>query len=254
MARRSNGEGSFYQQKDKSWVYQVTYGRKEDGKPFRKAFKGRTKTICKERRAQWEEEQARIKAEEEAQAAESARLEELRAKLGHPIESEILFSEAFLKWLELYKSPPARKPSTYASYLDTYRIHFAEAFGNLPLYQITQDTIQDYCQRKQKNGGRLDGRKGGLSAKTIQNQHMLLKDFFAYAMRKYHLPCNPTLDTTRPEVITPEMRVLSPSEMQVFIEEVMRETQRVAILTTLFVGFRVGEVPQAPAFAAARPG
>ena len=69
MARRSNGEGSFYQQKDKSWVYQVTYGRKEDGSPYRKAFKGRTKTICKERRAQWEEEQARIKAEEEAQAA-----------------------------------------------------------------------------------------------------------------------------------------------------------------------------------------
>ena len=111
MKRRSNGEGSFYQQKDKSWVYQVTYGRKEDGKLFRKSFKGRTKTICKERRAQWEEEQARIKAEEEAQAAESAHLEELRAKLGHPIESEVLFSEAFPKWLDLYKSPPARKPS-----------------------------------------------------------------------------------------------------------------------------------------------
>ena len=45
MARRSNGEGSFYQQKDKSWVYQVTYGRKEDGSPYRKAFKGRTKTV-----------------------------------------------------------------------------------------------------------------------------------------------------------------------------------------------------------------
>ncbi len=38
----------------------------------------------------------------------------------------------------------------------------------MPLYQITQDTIQDYYQRKQKNGGRLDGRKGGLSAKTIR--------------------------------------------------------------------------------------
>lgn len=85
MARRSNGEGSFYQQKDKSWVYQVTYGRKEDGSPYRKAFKGRTKTICKERRAQWEEEQARIKAEEEAQAAESARLEELRPSSATPL-------------------------------------------------------------------------------------------------------------------------------------------------------------------------
>ena len=83
MARRSNGEGSFYQQKDKSWVYQVTYGRKEDGSPYRKAFKGRTKTICKERRAQWEEEQARIKAEEEAtreSAQESKKLFEANAK------------------------------------------------------------------------------------------------------------------------------------------------------------------------------
>ena len=117
MTRRSNGEGSFYQQKDKSWVYQITYGRKADGSPYRKSFKGRTKTICKERRAQWEEEQARLKAEEEAQVQEAARLEELRAKLGHPIESEILFSEAFPQWLDLYKAPPARKPSTYASYL-----------------------------------------------------------------------------------------------------------------------------------------
>ena len=75
MARRSNGEGSFYQQKDKSWVYQVTYGRKEDGKPFRKSFKGRTKTICKERRTQWEEEQARLKAEEEVRAQEAAHME-----------------------------------------------------------------------------------------------------------------------------------------------------------------------------------
>ena len=91
MARRSNGEGSFYQQKDKSWVYQITYGRKADGSPYRKSFKGRTKTICKERRAQWEEEQARLKAEEEAQAAESARLEELRAKLGTPSNRKFSF-------------------------------------------------------------------------------------------------------------------------------------------------------------------
>ena len=60
--------------------------------------------------------------------------------------------------------------------------------------------------------------------------------------KKYKLKENPTLLTTRPEVVTPEMRVLSTSEMQIFMEEVMRETQRVAILTDLFVGFRVGEL------------
>lgn len=39
-----------------------------------------------------------------------------------------------------------------------------------------------------------------------------------------------------------EMRVLAPDEMQIFIEEVMKETQRIAILTDLFVGYRVGEL------------
>ncbi len=95
MKRRSNGEGSFYQQKDKSWVYQVTYGRKEDGKPFRKSFKGRTKTICKERRTQWEEEQARLKAEEEVRAQEAAHMEELRASWDTPLNRKSSFQKRF---------------------------------------------------------------------------------------------------------------------------------------------------------------
>ena len=61
-------------------------------------------------------------------------------------------------------------------------------------------------------------------------------------VKKYKLDCNPTLDTTRPEVVTPEMRVLSLEEMEVFIREVMKETQRVAILAGLFLGLRVGEL------------
>ena len=97
-------------------------------------------------------------------------------------------------------------------------------------------------QKKQLNGARMDGRNGGLSPKTIRNHHMILKDFFTYAQSKYKLPCNPTLSTTRPEVVAKEMRVLSPSEMHIFMEEIMKETQRIAILTDLFVGFRVGEL------------
>jgi len=71
---------------------------------------------------------------------------------------------------------------------------------------------------------------------------MILKDFFTYAETKYKLFGNPTVSTTRPEVIQKEMRVLSPDEMQIFIEEVMKETQRIAILTDLFTALRVGEL------------
>ena len=240
--RRSNGEGSFWQLPDRTWVYQITVGRKANGSPERKSFKGRTKAICKQRKEEWDAQQATLKAQVESEQREAALMEENQLQLGHSKESEALFGPAFLEWLRLYKSPPARKPSTYASYLDTYHIHFAPAFSNLPLHQITQDVIQEYYQKKQLNGARLDGKKGGLSPKTIRNHHMILKDFFTYAIGKYKLPGNPTLSTTRPEVVQKEMRVLSPEEMQIFIEEVMKESQRIAILTDLFVGFRVGEL------------
>lgn len=240
--KRSNGEGSWYQLSDRSWVYQITIGRKENGALDRKSFKGKTKAICKQRCEAWKAECEEAERKRQEAEQREAEMEEQRRRVGHFTESETLFKDAFLEWLRLYKMPPTRKPSTYASYLDTYHTHFEEAFGDLPLYQITQDTIQEYYQKKQLNGARKDHKQGGLSPKTIRNHHMILKDFFSYAMGKYKLPLNPTLETTRPEVVTPEMRVLTPDEMQIFIAEVMKETQRIAILTDLFVGFRVGEL------------
>lgn len=240
--RRSNGEGSYYQRPDRTWVHQITLGRKEDGTLIRKSFKGRTKAICTQRKEEWLAEQARLKEQTEKEQRETAEQEDIVARLGHSLESETLFDVAFMEWLKLYKSPPTRKPSTYASYIATYNTHFAPAFGAMPLYEITQDVIQDYYQKKQLKGGRQDGKEGGLSPKTIRNHHMILKDFFTYAETKYKLFGNPTLSTTRPEVVQKEMRVLRPDEMQIFMEEVMKETQRIAILTDLFTGLRVGEL------------
>lgn len=240
--RRSNGEGSYWQLPDKTWVHQITVGRKPNGSPERKSFKGRTKAICKQRKEEWLAQQAEIKEQEVQKAQRELEVQEQLMKLGHSLESEELFEPAFLGWLKLYKAPPTRKPSTYGSYIDTYNTHFAGFFGQMPLYAITQDVVQDYYQKKQLNGARADGKSGGLSAKTIRNHHMLLKDFFSYAQKKYRLAENPTLETARPEVVTKEMRVLSPDEMKIFIEEVMRETQRIAILTDLFIGLRVGEL------------
>ena len=41
--RRGNNEGSIFQTKDGKWLGQVTVGYKEDGKPKRKTFTGRTR-------------------------------------------------------------------------------------------------------------------------------------------------------------------------------------------------------------------
>jgi integrase len=147
-----------------------------------------------------------------------------------------------MNWLKLFKSPPTKKATTYSGYLDVYEDHFAEYFGEMMLFEITQEVVQEYYNKKQKNGGRKDGREGGLSAKTIRNQHMLLKDFFTYAVRKYKLQENPTLETDRPEVYFPKRRVLTQDEMRIFLQEVINETQRTAILVDMFTGLRVGEL------------
>ena len=93
--KRANGEGSYYQLQDRTWVYQVTVGRKEDGSPMRKSFKGRTKAICKERWEAWKEEQEQLRAQAEEELSETMRQEALAAKLGHFPEAETLFKDAF---------------------------------------------------------------------------------------------------------------------------------------------------------------
>ena len=156
-----------------------------------------------------EAEQARLKEQAEAERQEAAKQEDLAARLGHSLESETLFEAAFMEWLKLYKSPPTRKPSTYASYLATYETHFAPAFGKLPLYEITQDVIQDYYQKKQLKGGRQDGKEGGLSPKTIR------KDFFTYSdldLKRQTLSINKNMlrvETAALSLDNPTIRILN---------------------------------------------
>lgn len=236
--RRVNGEGTFYQRPDKSWVHQITLGYKPDGTPERKAFAAPTKEGCLEKKRQFLQSRTRM----ETEAQEAAVRADAALQQGHSLEAEALFSEAFLPWLQLYKAPPTTKPTTFGSYIDVYNTHLLPYFGEMQLHAITTDVMQAYYQEKQKDGARKDGKPGGLSAKTIRNHHMLLKDFFDYAKKKYRLDGNPTEDTNRPEVITPQRRVLSTEEMSIFIQEVMKESQRVAILFNLFTGLRRGEL------------
>lgn len=231
--KRTNGEGTFYQKEDKTWVYQITLGRNPNGALKRKAFSGATKTSCLEKKKAFERQQEQMERDylQEQEAIQIA-----KSKTPH------YFAETFMKWLKLYKSPPTIKPTTYGTYIDIFNVHLCPYFGEMELSEIETDDVQAYYQAKQKEGARKDGRPGGLAPKTIRNHHMLLKDFFSYAKKKYKLDGNPTEDTNRPEVTYQPRRVLEPDEMAIFIQEVMVETQRVAILFGLFTGLRIGEL------------
>ena len=89
--KRSNGEGCFYQLKDRSWVLQITFGRKEDGSLARKSFKGKTKTACIERKDQWIAEQRALQQVVDAQYAEEQETMGPQLSEGHSEESDVLF-------------------------------------------------------------------------------------------------------------------------------------------------------------------
>ena len=136
--KRANGEGTFYQQDDRTWVHQVTLGRKPNGKPDRKTFTGRTRAECVSKRDAYNAEKLRIE-QKEAEELES-RLEMLAEaeKRGHSLLSEIPFEDAFGHWLQLFKAPPTKKATTYSAYVNTNKVHFQPYFGTMMLYEITR--------------------------------------------------------------------------------------------------------------------
>ncbi len=142
--KRANGEGSFYQLENRTWVHQITLGLKPDGKPDRKSFKGRTKTECLERKKAFLDRKNQFEAELLVEKTEREKVEEEVRRRGHSLESEIIFGNAFLPWLNLYKTPPTVKPATYKSYLDIYNVHFMDHFGKMMLCDVTQDFVQEY--------------------------------------------------------------------------------------------------------------
>ena len=62
-----------------------------------------------------------------------------------------------MPWLELYKAPLLKKPTTYGTYLDLYHTYYLPYFGEMKLCEITQDMIQTYYQGLPKSGAQKDG-------------------------------------------------------------------------------------------------
>lgn len=152
--KRANGEGSYYQLKDRTWVYQVTIGRKEDGSPLRKSFKGRTKAICKQRKEEWDMAQATIQDRVARERLEAENVEALAARLGHFPEAKTPFKDAFLEWLKLY-SPPESHPPMPATWLPTRPI-LSRRLGKCPCMQSPRTWCRPTTRRSSVSGaGRI---------------------------------------------------------------------------------------------------
>ena len=146
MAGREKGEGSLYQAKDKTWVYQYT----QDGKRKTRRF---------QRKA---DARAYI---DSLQAAAS------RQAVTGVAQETVTVGEWMDRWLEKYARPTV-KLSTYCSYELYIRAHIKPQIGNKYLNTLTSEELQDFFNERGTKGNM--SKPGGLAPKTLTNMRNML--------------------------------------------------------------------------------
>lgn len=215
MSRRTRGEGSIFQRKDKRWTAQFYINGEKKTKTYR------------------------------TQAEAKEKLLEVKNALrqGNYCDPHgMTLGEWFDEWLENY-ARPSIKLSTYISYETYVRAHIKPAIGQVKMKDLNVELLQHFITGKSRSG-RADNRKGGLSAKTIKNILIMLHEALKQAVENGLIPRNYAEGVHPPKAEEKEMRVLSREEQQALMK-VCRESGNPAcfgIIFALFTGVRIGEL------------
>lgn len=189
MANRERGEGSLYQAKDKSWVYQYSVEGKRKTKRFRrkadaKAFMEALNTV-----------QVETVAEMLTGTAQKA--------------EPITVGEWMDRWLEKYAKPTV-KLSTYCSYEQLIRSHIKPQIGGKYLNTLTGEDLQDFFNERSCSGNQKG--RGGLAPKTLTNLRNMMHLAFSQAVRNKLMQENLVEGVRLPKAEKYEMRVLDREE------------------------------------------
>lgn len=214
--RRARGEGSIYTRKDGRLVGQYFV----DGKT--KFVYGRTKTEIKNK------------------------LEKAIEKVKNNIDFEsekMSLNEWLDEWLNCY-AKNSIKLSTLVSYDGIIHRHVEKSkIGKIELNKLNTRIFQKYFNEKSVSG-RIDGKKGGLSPKTILNHYNMLHNALDQAVVNGYMLKNPLIGVRLPRQEHKEMRVLSVSEQTKLMARVNRSEEPGAcgINIALYTGMRLGEI------------
>jgi integrase len=137
------------------------------------------------------------------------------------------FSEA---WLKSYAEPSV-KPSTLAGYKDIIKRLFEPAFGHYSMSDIATGHLQTFVADRIKS----------VSAKTVTNEIVVMKEMFKHAQRWGYLKHNPAEYVERPRSTKPEIEILSPEEVNKMLGKANAH-YRIAFLTDFLTGMRAGEL------------
>lgn len=160
--------------------------------------------------------------------------------------SEMLLKGYLTQWLEDYVKPNV-KPKTYDIYQNMVDNHLIPEIGAIPIGKLRPSQIKGMLARKLK-GGRADGKPGGLSNRSVQYMHMVLRLALKSAIEDELIPQNVAEAVTPPRTEKPKIRYWEWDNAVIFLkhERGKHEKSRVryypVYLLALSTGMRRGEL------------
>lgn len=210
--KRPSGDGLIRKRNDGRWEGRIIVGQKQDGKfIYRSVFAKTQKELL-------------------------PKLAELRLRYNGvelTEESAVTLGEWLDRWMSEYKQGVLRA-STYARYCSDIKNHIAPHIGQKKLTQVRSSDIQ-------KLYNALSGQ--GLASATVRGVHMILHSALACAVREGLLPKDPTEGASPPKIQRKEKRVLSKSEIGIFMKQLEGDAfWNDLFYTALLTGMRRGEL------------
>lgn len=164
----------------------------------------------------------------------------VKIERGTAIEpSKTTVAEYLTYWLESYARHNTRL-STYASYESYTRSHLVPAFSSVLLARLTPTHLRDFYSEKLR-GGRMDGKAGGLSSRTVKYLHSIMREALQHAFEQGLVYRNVADAVKPPKGTRPQVQVWNATEARTFLTMAQDAPYAPLWLVLLTTGMRRGE-------------
>ncbi|MER3450249.1 MAG: site-specific integrase, partial [Chloroflexota bacterium] len=160
-----------------------------------------------------------------------AALADLQRGLPVPPERQSV-GEFLERWLKDVVAPSVR-PRTFASYSQLVRRHLLPTLGRVRLVRLTAQDIQACLNQK---------RQEGLSARTVQYLHAILRRALGQAEKWGLVARNVARLVDAPKVVRPEVKPLAPEDVRRLLDAARGDSLEALYVVAIAVGLRQGEL------------
>ena len=152
----------------------------------------------------------------------------------------ISLGEWLLEWHRTYAAPRIDR-RTSDSYLDEIRRHLNPALGMIRLDQLSPRHLSGFYAEKLKSG-RLDGKEGGLSPRSVLYLHRILSKCLKDAVRAGHIGRNVAQAVDPPRFKPKTMDILALADVPRFLKAAMATPYYRLYYAAIHTGARQGEL------------